>query len=88
MKKIILLTFLIFSIIGYSRQIDRCQILAKGFDYYDSPYVICMSHKTRKLYHFHLVPERVYWHLATGESYKIYFEGEGTSGLELLGAVE
>lgn len=88
MKKVILLAFLILSILGYSRQINRCLILAKGFDVYENPYVICMSYETGKFYHFHLLSERTYWKLATGDSYKIYFEGEGTSGLELLGVVD
>ncbi len=76
MKKIVLMAFLLFSMLGFSRFIEECRILEAG-----PRYAVCESLSTGKRFSFasggYLVEDYV------GSVFKIYFEGTGYRNLHM-----
>ena len=79
MKKIVLTAFLLFSMLGFSRFVEECRILAAG-----PKYAVCESLSSGKRFSFisggYLVEDY------EGSVFKIYFEGTGYRDLHMNAA--
>lgn len=85
MKKIIFLLFLMFSVVGFSRFIEECEITSKGVYNNGVGYVNCVSLSSGRHFNFRGVSQNYRRNLYTGNVYKIYFEGQGYSNLYMTG---
>ena len=81
MKKIILMGFLLVGALGFSRVVNSCEITGKAMYNNGTRYINCISNETGTHFNFTRVHENVYEAVYQGESYKIYFEGKGYTGL-------
>lgn len=78
MKKIILIGFLLFSVLGFSRYVEECRITSRGRGYLN-----CISLETGRRFNF---TSGYLSGKAVGEVYKVYFEGRGYRNLYLYDA--
>ena len=78
MKKLILVGFLVFGALGFSRYVEECHVTGKT-----RRSVTCESAESGRTFQF--TSGRLS-SVSTGYSYKIYFEGAGYRGLRLTRA--
>ena len=84
-EKSIVLTFLLFGIIGFSRFVERCEITSKGITRSGVSYVNCISLESGKNFNFTRVDRYTRNDLHIGNVYTVYFEGSGYNRLNLTG---
>ncbi|ERK55070.1 hypothetical protein [Leptotrichia sp. oral taxon 879] len=78
MKKLILVGFLAFGVLGFSRFVKECHVTSKT-----SKSVTCKSNESEKTFQF--TSGRLS-SVSSGYTYKIYFQGNGYRGLRLTSA--
>ncbi|NWO18309.1 MULTISPECIES: hypothetical protein [Leptotrichia] len=85
MKKIIISMFLVFSMLGFSRFVERCEITSKGVWRNGVGYVNCVSLESGRHFNFTGVSNYTRNRLYVGNVYRVYFNGTGYNRLYLTG---